>query len=704
MQSVAPDREVTRDATLESLLERAPDDYTRVELLVSRARQLLSTAPEQAGAYAKQALELSSQRAYAKGIADAKFILGTTEYLESNFERAIEQLEDALTTYLQLEDRKQAAYVASTVAGSYYKLARYDKALMHLSNALALYQAQHDSKGAAAVHANIASIYQAIGQLDFALDHYLRALDLKEEHGDQLGIALTANNIASVYYQLGHYETALSYTEQALSWLQQSGREDEYLSTVENLARILLKLERVDQAIARLSDALQRAYQSGNDYHVAVSIFLLGQTHLVQKDIPTALSHMAMALSLFRRLGADSEVLEVLSTIARCYRTGGMPKRSLRYYKQAIEIARQMKAQLAESELCEEVSHILEELGHFQTALAFFRRATELRRLVFADETQKLVSVMEVRHKIEREAREKEIYRLRNVELAQAIAELREKTTALQEAYTELEQQQQLTATINAQLQQANDRLQALDRERTELLGIVTHDLKNLVASIKLSAGMLGHPKVLAKPDLLQNSIARIFEVTQRMEHLITSLLDVSALESGSLSLEFDTVAVHRVVQSLVDRYQQFAEAKNITLLSSIEEGWISADPVRLEEVYDNLISNAIKYTPKGGEVRVLLARRGDMVRFVVSDTGPGFSDQDKEKLFQKFQRLSARPTGGESSTGLGLAIAKKLVDLMNGRIWLESTPGEGAIFYVEFPAVPPPTSSSHTPQSRQDN
>jgi signal transduction histidine kinase len=86
------------------------------------------------------------------------------------------------------------------------------------------------------------------------------------------------------------------------------------------------------------------------------------------------------------------------------------------------------------------------------------------------------------------------------------------------------------------------------------------------------------------------------------------------------------------------------------------------ADPVRLEEVFDNLLSNAIKYTPPGGEVRILLGQRGDAVRFVVSDTGPGFTDQDKQKLFTKFQRLSARPTGGESSTGLGLAIAKRLV------------------------------------------
>ena len=81
-------------------------------------------------------------------------------------------------------------------------------------------------------------------------------------------------------------------------------------------------------------------------------------------------------------------------------------------------------------------------------------------------------------------------------------------------------------------------------------------------------------------------------------------------------------------------------------------------------------------------------------MRLVVSDTGPGFTDEDKKKLFTKFQRLSARPTAGESTTGLGLAIAKKLVELKNGRIWLESSSGEGAIFYVEVPTAEPPIES----------
>ncbi len=687
MQATASERDIASDAALESLLERAPDDYTRVELLVSRARQLQRQQPKQAIAYAQRALELSKQHAYTKGVADATFIIGYAEYADEQYDHAIERIEEALLAYQELGDRNEVARAATALAGSYFKLGRYDKALLHLNTALTIRQESGDKKLTASVHTNIASTYQAIGQLDLALEHYLKALELQETIGDQLGVAITANNIGSVYYQLGHYDTALYYTEQALSWLTHQGRQEDTLTTLENLGRIYLKLDRTNDALTRLTEALHQAHLLGSDYHIASAVFLIGQVHWHRGDLPTALSHMAMALSLFRRINASSDALEVLSAIARCYRTNNSIKRSLRYYKQAIEIARQTKSTLTEAELCDEVSQVLEQLGHFQTALAFFRRSTELRRNVLAEDTEKLVAVMEIRHRIEREAREKEIYRLRNVELANALAELQDKTAALQEAYTELAQQQQLTATINIQLQQANEQLQALDRERTELLGIVTHDLKNLVASIKLSAEVLRHPKTLSKPEVLEKSVARILEVTNNMQHLINSLLDVSALETGRISIERIPVEAHSIVESIIERYQPHAENKRISVLASVEPAQFIGDPIRFQEIVDNLVSNAIKYTPYGGEVRVLLAQRGNLVRLVVSDTGPGFTDDDKQKLFTKFQRLSARPTGGESSTGLGLAIAKKLVELMDGRIWLESTPGEGAIFYVEFPA-----------------
>jgi len=106
-----------------------------------------------------------------------------------------------------------------------------------------------------------------------------------------------------------------------------------------------------------------------------------------------------------------------------------------------------------------------------------------------------------------------------------------------------------------------------------------------------------------------------------------------------------------------------------------------------LREIVENLVSNAVKYTPPGGAIRVITERVGARCRFIIADEGPGFTEDDRQKLFGKFQKLSARPTGGESSFGLGLAIVKMLVELHEGEIQLESEPGKGCRFIVELPA-----------------
>ena len=107
-------------------------------------------------------------------------------------------------------------------------------------------------------------------------------------------------------------------------------------------------------------------------------------------------------------------------------------------------------------------------------------------------------------------------------------------------------------------------------------------------------------------------------------------------------------------------------------------------------QVLENLVSNAVKYSPPGKDIFVRLQKRAEAVRVEVQDQGPGLSAEDQKKLFGKFARLSAKPTGGEHSTGLGLSIVKKMVEAMNGQVWCESELGRGATFTVEFPAATP--------------
>jgi signal transduction histidine kinase len=151
-------------------------------------------------------------------------------------------------------------------------------------------------------------------------------------------------------------------------------------------------------------------------------------------------------------------------------------------------------------------------------------------------------------------------------------------------------------------------------------------------------------------------------------------------------------------VQRVVEEYREVAAKKHITLHytnMAAHNIHIQADKGRLHEILENLLSNAVKYSPFDANVRICVEPSSSKVRVMIADEGPGLSNADKEMLFGKFARLSAKPTAGEHSTGLGLSIVKKLVEMMHGKVWCESELGKGATFIVEFPRLE--AASEHT-------
>ncbi len=308
---------------------------------------------------------------------------------------------------------------------------------------------------------------------------------------------------------------------------------------------------------------------------------------------------------------------------------------------------------------------------------------------------------------------------------ASAYAEIRRQMGILDQQAVEIE----LT---NTELQQKNLLLEQLNREKNEFLGIVAHDLKNPLSGIMMAATLVEkYWTQLTLKDIAER-LQSIQRSAGRMKDIITQLLDINAIETGNFNFtlaEFDVVSV---VASIIHDYRDRAASKNITLYfdSQREQSHIFADKNATVEILENLISNAVKYSPVGKNIWILatsplpsLAQRQEellvvegveagndeilepeyrataltshlafpSVRLLVRDEGQGINAEDMKKLFGKFARLTARPTGGEDSTGLGLSIVKRLVEAMNGVVWCESSLDEGlrgATFAVELPAA----------------
>jgi two-component system sensor histidine kinase/response regulator len=239
------------------------------------------------------------------------------------------------------------------------------------------------------------------------------------------------------------------------------------------------------------------------------------------------------------------------------------------------------------------------------------------------------------------------------------------------------------------ELKHARERLREMNDEKNEFMGIAAHDLRNPLSAIIGYAELVVEDGQALHREDLEDSGRRIREAASRMVGMVQNLLDANRIERGEMQLNLAPTDLALVLNSVVETQRAAAAAKEQTITVAVEPGPVTAlvDPAMTVQILENLVSNAVKYSPSGREIFARLGPHGEGVRVEVRDQGPGLSAEDQKKLFGKFARLSAKPTGGEHSTGLGLSIVKKMVEAMKGKVWCESELGRGATFIVEFPA-----------------
>jgi len=236
-------------------------------------------------------------------------------------------------------------------------------------------------------------------------------------------------------------------------------------------------------------------------------------------------------------------------------------------------------------------------------------------------------------------------------------------------------------------LKSAYDRLAQLAEDKDELIGILTHDLKNHIGGISMSAMLLHQQLEKAHDGKMLQLSENIRRSSEQLLAFVKEFLANAATDFG-FTIKSTPVDAAKIAVLVVQQYQEMAQRKKLEIIGDFPAEIITvyADPTALSQVLDNLVSNAIKFSPVGKKIYVSVRVTASHVECMVRDEGPGFKPEDKARMFKRYGRLSARPTGGEPSTGLGLSIVSKLVTAMNGELACNSGPGSGAVFTVLLP------------------
>ncbi len=240
---------------------------------------------------------------------------------------------------------------------------------------------------------------------------------------------------------------------------------------------------------------------------------------------------------------------------------------------------------------------------------------------------------------------------------------------------------------LTRQLHQKNAQLERLNREKNQFLGMAAHDLRKPIGLVmSYSEFLIDEAETL---DAEQMQFLRTINASSVfMKRLVDDFLDVSAIEAGKFDLDLREASIWTVLEQSLELNNLQATKKGVDLEVSCSGNTprIVMDASKIEQVITNLVSNAIEHTPPATRVTIKLSHDSQWVFFSVQDEGQGIQADEMEKIFKPFGKTSAKKTGGEKSTGLGMLITRKVIEAHGGRVWADSPPGQGAIFSFQIP------------------
>lgn len=644
------------------------------ERLLARARlaraHALTNVGEfaEAGALADRAAEEFRRLGDSEHAAWADLSRAVCAYYRSDYETARRLTEGARDAFAALGNDRGQASAHSALANIARVSGKTGPALVHARHALDLFRACEHRPGLAMTLNNLGAIAHDLGDFKQAVSYFEEALNIARAMGYRRVEGFALNNIGSSCEAGGDIDTALAWHRESFALKEKTGDRRGQAISLNNIGIALKKLGRHAEALEQQQRGLELFRAMGDDWGQSYCQLELGDLAAKRGEKNRAREHFELSLTLRRKIGdrrLEGETLLALAGLllpaAAADSADLMQARD--FAAAALAIAEEMDVLPLRYEARRQLQQIERAAGRLEQALVHCEEAMVLEKQIARREADERLNSLRVLHEVE----------TARLELEQERTRAKELEAALHEA----ERQRQRAA--------------AADETKSETLRIVAHDLRNPVAAIRAVA------------DLLVDRVKRDAEGAEYCDMIATSadevlemvgnLMEEAALADGDLPRERKPVDVSRVLQTQVRAHAAQARLKRLRFETNVPDGLVlTANEKWLNTIFTNLISNALKFSPKNATVIVDAAREtnpdgAEAIHVTITDQGPGLNAADMERLFGKYARLSAQPTGGEPSSGLGLFLVRKLVELQQGRVWAESTgTGRGSRFHVVLP------------------
>ncbi len=529
------------------------------------------------------------------------------------------------------------------------------------------------------------------GNYEEAIAYYLLTLN-EARAGKWIEYEIAAlSDLAIAYSEVKQYEKARDVYRQSLQLSLERGEVSSIISGLGNLGAIYNQLQQPDSALLFLEEGLRLSKAYNTSQSLSSIYNNLGNVFFKKKEYAKALNYFMTNKSL--HLGVDQVALwtDYLNLGDVYMELGRMD--SARYYSEAsLQLAKQLQSRSKEADSYSLLAKLHQRLGQYRQAYQYQQQWYQLDTALVNQESAAAIAEMQERFNArDREkqnqllvaAVEKQKLQNRNLRsLSIAAVLILILISILLFVYRKTNRQ---LLTVNSVINRQKEALAELNQEKNNLMSIVSHDLSTPFSSIHMWSRLLEADEKLDPEQ--KKATLNIRRAAENGEQLIRQILEVERAGTAHEKLELEDTNLTDFLKHLAESFREQAREKQLSLETPDPEKpvYLLTDQTLLRRIIENLLSNAIKFSEPGQEIRILIQSDLETTDIIVEDNGPGISSDEQERLFTKYGRLSPRPTGGESSTGLGLSIVKRLASELNATLQYQGEPGKGSRFLVRF-------------------
>jgi len=650
------------------------DDQNRFDILNAIGFEYRYSYPDSTIVYCTQAFELGKKINLQKDLSRPLSFLGLAYTSQGDYKKSLEYHEQAIQIAAEQKDTIQLGHSYNNLGRMFFDAGDWVRAFNNFLRSKEIFESMRDKTGMAYVYRSLASIYLAQDDFEKATEMSEKAYLIRKEIGDKRGVI-------SSLIEFGLLSKAAGKTEEALEKFKQAdelARKVNDKVTIAELAMAMAEIQvdekKFDQALENANHVLKTITETSNQKLFIRASIAKSKIFINHKQYTDAAAIIDKVLMESRNSGNLIYELEALELGSICFQNMGQVERALHYRNDYALLNEKIKN-----------TDLMREIDRLQFQLMIEKVETENKTLrttkanneslISRQRFENILLIITVIFSIiiatifYLYSRKRKIVNLK-------LSQQNEKIISQQKAISE----------TNEKLMARNQQLNDLNNEKDSLMNIVAHDLKaplnriaGLVTLLEMEGGLTEHQKEYMR---------MINAATKSGSDLITDLLDVNYLNDSAHRPVVAPLDLKELLESRIRFYQISADLKSIGINFEcyVQSEFHSVSDYFMR-IVDNLLSNAIKFSNKHSIIDVKCSVEAMIATISVHDSGSGFTEEDKQFLFQRFKKLSARPTGGESSNGLGLAIVKTLVDRLNGEIDLKSTPGKGAEFVVKIPS-----------------